>query len=169
MLNSFKFKFLLFGLFALSMTTQAAVPAKVRLLEKKGSQIGGVAGSGFTLLDLRHSQDSKRKLERIVLDVGDLNGANMKGLPGYFQVELKDNPQKLVINLAQMPHSKIDQQKLSRVLAKSLSIQKSVMALDPTDNTLTITLDLKQNTRARVLQVPGKKLTSKVVVDLISQ
>ena len=152
-----------------ALSARAAIPPKTHILQHSGSQIGGVAGSGFTLLDLRVTQDRNKKIERIVMDVGDMNGEPLKGLPGYFHVELKDNPQKLVIDLAQTPHSKVDDRKLAAAFQKSLAVSKTAITVDPTDNTLTISLDLKKNTRARVLQVAGQKQTSKVVVDLISE
>lgn len=153
----------------LSLTALAALPPKGKILDGFGSQIGGVAGSGFTLLDLRVTRDVHKKIERIVMDMGDMNGEPIKGLPGYFHVELRDHPQKLVIDLAQTPHSKVDERMLAAAFKKSLAVKKTAITVDPVDNTLTISLDLKKHTKARVFQVAGQKQTSKVVVDLIAE
>jgi hypothetical protein len=147
----------------------AAIPPKSRLLQGTGSQIGGVAGSGFTLLGLHVTQDHNKKTERIVMDVGDMNGEPQRGLPGYFHVEMRDNPARVIIDLAQTPHSKVDAQKLAAAFQKSTMVRKTSITVDPVDSTLTIALDVKKNTKARVMQVAGQKQTSKVVVDLISE
>lgn len=140
-----------------------------KILAGEGASFGGLAGSGFTLLDVRRTADSKKKIERLVLDVGDIQGAPMKGWPGYYYAELKKNPQRLVIDFSQMPNSRINQQQLKSRLQNSLAVRSSEMTLDPVDNSLNLTLDLKANTKVRIYQVAGKKSTSKVVVDLITE
>jgi hypothetical protein len=154
---------------ALSSNAFAAVPAKIRFLQGSGSQTGGMAGTGFTLTGMRLSQDKKKKIERIVMDIGDKNGQSIKGLPGYFHIELKNNPQRLIVNLAQMPHSNVDARKLKEIFRQSLAVKNTALALDPIDSTLIVSMDLKKNTKVRVMQVAGKKQTSKVVLDLISE
>lgn len=140
-----------------------------KILAGEGVSYGGLAGSGFTLMDLRRTADAKKKVERIVIDVGDRNGAAMRGWPGYYFAELKKNPQRLIIDFAQMPNARIDQKKIASRMNGSLAVLKTSMSLDPVDSSLNLTLDLKKNTKVRVYQVSGKKATSKVVVDLISE
>jgi len=154
-------------------TALAAIPQKTKkptptkILSGEGVSIGGLAGSGFTLLDIRRTADTKKKIERLVIDVGDRTGAAMKGWPGYYHAELKKNPARLVLDFSQMPSSRLDQISLNTRLKNSLAVRKSNLTVDPVDSTLNLTLDLKPNTRVRVAQVPGKKTTSKVVVDFI--
>ncbi|UOF01063.1 hypothetical protein [Bdellovibrio reynosensis] len=149
----------------------AAVPAESKkatvskVLSGQGISFGGLAGTGFTLLDLRRTSDTKKKVERVVIDVGDMNGAPLRGWPGYYFAELKKNPSRLVIDFAQMPNAHIDQGKIKNIMKNSLAVKTSTMSLDPVDSSLNLTLDLKQNTKVRVYQVAGKKQTSKVVVD----
>ncbi|WP_253715631.1 hypothetical protein [Bdellovibrio bacteriovorus] len=162
-----------------SATAHAALPSKKKIAAKpqpvskilagEGASFGGLAGSGFTLLDVRRTADAKKKIERLVLDVGDIQGAPMKGWPGYYYAELKKNPQRLVIDFSQMPNARINQQQIKQRLQGSMAVRNSQMSLDPVDNSLNLTLDLKQNTKVRVYQVAGKKSTSKVVVDLITE
>ncbi len=147
----------------------AAVSTPGHLLIGKGSQIGGVAGAGFTLMDLRLSQDKKKHIDRIVVDVADMEGRNIRGLPGYFHAELKSNPQKLIVDFSQMPKTRIDEKKLAVILKRSRAVQATKMTIDPIDHTLSISLDLKKNTKVRIQQVAGLKQTSKVVFDLISE
>lgn len=150
----------------------AAVPAKKpavkinKILSGEGSTFGGLAGSGFTLLDVRRTADAKKKLERIVIDIGDASGAPQKGWPGYYFAELKSNPQKLILDFAQMPNARINQAQIAARLKNSTAVRKTAMSLDPTDNSLILNMDLKANTKVRVYQVAGKKSTSKVVIDL---
>lgn len=156
---------------SLAAVTQPQVKptSSSKLLAGEGASFGGLAGSGFTLLDLRRTADAKKKVERIVIDVGDMNGAPMRGWPGYYFAELKKNPQRLVIDFAQMPNAHIDQKQIAARMAGSLAVLRTNMSLDPVDSSLNLTLDLKKNTKVHVYQVAGKKTTSKVVVDLIAE
>lgn len=147
-----------------------ALPAGAAVsLVGEGTSFGGLAGNGFTLKDLRRTADEKKKIERIVMDIGDRNGADLRGWPGYFFVELKKNPQRLVIDFSQMPNSYLDQKQLALRMKNSLAVLKTSMSLDPTDSSLNLTMDLKNNTKVRVFQVSGKKKTSKIVIDLITE
>jgi hypothetical protein len=162
--------------FAMSTAHAALPPKKVaavkpasKILAGEGASFGGLAGSGFTLLDVRRTADNKKKIERLVMDVGTLQGAPMKGWPGYYNAELKKNPSRLVLDFAQMPNSRINDKQLRARFMGSLAVRNSTMTVDPVDKGLNLTLDLKPNTKVRVYQVAGKKSTSKVVVDLISE
>jgi hypothetical protein len=151
---------------------QAAIPPKpapARFLSGNASQNGGMAGTGFTLLDVRRTGDAKRKIERVVMDVGDMKGGVNKGLPGYFHVEMQEHPDRLIIDLAQTPSSRIDEKKLARIFSNSIAVKKVSITEDPSDGTLNIALDLKKKTKVRVLQVPGQKQTSKIVLDMMVQ
>lgn len=158
---------LFFGLQA-----SAAIPAKPkapvvgRILANEGEANGGVAGIGFSLMDLRRTADVKKKVERIVLDFADLQGNPLKGLPAYFHAELKKNPNRLVLDFSQTPNSRLDEGRLASRLKGSLFVKKSSLILDPEDQALNLTLDLQPGTVARVFQVRGEKTTAKVVVDL---
>jgi len=150
----------------------AAIPAKPKppvvgkILMTEGEATGGVAGTGFSLMDLRRTADAKKKVERIVIDFGDLQGNPQKGLPAYFHAELKKNPNRLVLDFSQTPNSRLDDGRLANRFKDSLFVKKSSMILDPEDKALNMTLDLKPGTVARVFQVRGEKTTAKVVIDL---
>ncbi|MBO9666111.1 MAG: hypothetical protein J7501_04800 [Bdellovibrio sp.] len=159
----------------LALPVSAAIPqkkavvGKPKILSGAGETYGGLAGTGFTLMDLRRTADRSRKVERLVFDIGDMQGANLRGWPGYFHAELKKNPQRLVISFAQMPNSRLNDVALATRMKGSAAITKTAMSLDPVDSSLNLTMDLKQNTKVRVYQVAGKKATSKVVVDLMAE
>src|SRR5690606_12338927 len=80
-----------------------------KTLVGEGVSFGGLAGTGFTLMDLRLSQSKEKKLERIVIDVGDMNGTKIIGWPGYYYAELKKNPAQLIVDFSQMPNSLVNQ------------------------------------------------------------
>ncbi|MFS4458255.1 hypothetical protein [Bdellovibrio sp. HCB2-146] len=153
----------------------AAIPAKKaapkvnRILSGEGSTFGGLAGAGFTLLDVRRTADTKKKLERLVIDVGDQNGAPQKGWPGYYFAELKKNPQRLVLDFAQMPKSKLNEHQIAARMKNSLAVRGTSLSMDPIDNSLLLSFDLKPKSKVRVYQVAGKKSTSKVVIDIVAE
>lgn len=158
-------------LFIAGPAAKAAVPKKLaapvgRILREEGVATGGLAGTGFSLLDLRRTADVKKNYERIVIDIGDMQGNPNKGLPTYFHAELKKNPSRLVMDFNQTPVSRIDDAKLMNRFKGSMFVKKTSMILDPEDRALNLTMDLKPGTSARVFQVKGQKTTSKVVVDL---
>jgi len=167
-----KISFALSMLFCLQVS--AAIPAKPkspvvgRILVNEGEAMGGVAGTGFSLMDLRRTADAKKKIERIVLDFGDLQGNPQKGMPAYFHAELKKNPNRLVLDFSQTPNSRLDDGRLANRFKGSLFVKKSAMILDPEDKALNMTLDLQPGTVARVFQVRGEKTTAKVVIDLFA-
>lgn len=152
-----------------AVSQQKAKPKVSKVLVGQGVSFGGLAGGGFTLMDVRRSADAKKKVERLVFDVGDIKGGALKGWPGYYFAELQKNPQRLVIDFAQMPNSNVDPQRLSKVMKGSIAVTGTKMSLDPVDNSLNLSMDLKKNTKVRVYQVAGKKSTSKVVIDLITE
>lgn len=150
-----------------AVSAKKAKPVAKKILSGEGAVFGGVAGSGFSLLDVRLSTNKKKKIERVVIDVGDKNGAPIKGLPGFYYAELKRNPQRLVIDFSQMPKAKVREARLDQIFRKSQSVTGTSITADPVDSSLSLTLDLKKNTKVRVYQVAGKKSTSKVVIDLL--
>ncbi|WP_413577256.1 hypothetical protein ACLVWU_03180 [Bdellovibrio sp. HCB290] len=158
----------------LALPASAAIPSKKvqpgpKILSGKGELFGGIAGSGFTLLDVRRTGDKSKKVERVVFDVGDKNGQKIKGWPGYFHAELKNNPQRLILSFSQMPASLVNEVALNYRLKSSFAVKKTALSMDPLDSSLNLTMDLKPNTKVRVYQVAGKKTTSKVVVDLMAE
>ncbi len=153
------------GLAAVSSQEMKSVPAQI--LAGQGSSIGGMAGKGFTLLDVRRSASIPQKIERLVFDIGDKEGKVLTGPPGFFHAELQKNPQRLVLDFAQMPQVKVDQKGLIEKLKGSMAVRNVSMSVEPVDHALNLTMDLKKNTKVRVYQVPGQKATSKVVVDFM--
>lgn len=158
-------RFLFFLTFVFAGNSMAALPQPQKLNKPTESLVGGQAGLGFSLLDLRSTKAGKK--ERLVIDVGGLNGSALKGKPGYFHAEILKNPHRLVIDFSQMPSSKMSLKDLRQRLAHSAGVKSANFSLDPIDQTLSLVLELKNNPKVKVYQVAGQKKTSKVVVDLI--
>lgn len=148
---------------------KAAQPQVAKILNSTGNTFGGVAGSGFTLLDVRRTASAKKKMERVVIDIGDREGKKLLGRPGFYFAEYQKKNNRLILDFAQMPSSKINQAKLARILKNSKAVKTSRMSLDPMDNALNLSLDLRKNTKVKVYPVTGKKATSKVVLDFITE
>lgn len=155
----------------LSLTVSAAIPAKKaapapgKILSEAGAVAGGLAGSGFSLTNVTLSKTPGK--ERLVIDLGDLNGAPIKGYPAYYHAEMQKNPHRLVIDFAQTPNAMVNEKTINDRLKASNKIQSTTILIDPTDQTLSLILELKKDARAQVFQVPGQKGTGRVVVDLL--
>lgn len=144
---------------------KAAAPAPQKILSGNAAVTGGLAGLGFSLKNLTVTKIGGR--ERVVIDIADLGGGVLKGYPGYYHAELQKDPQRLVLDFSQMPNVFLDEKTINQRLRSSQHVAKSSVLIDPTDQTLSLILDLKKSTKAQVFQVKGNKGTSRVVVDLM--
>lgn len=151
--------------------TFAAIPPKSapakpqRILANRAAVSGGVAGKGFSIRDVTLASTPKK--DRVVIDIGDLEGKPLRGMPGYYHAELQSNPPRLILDFSQTPSALIEEAALRNKLKKSNRIANAKMLLDPTDQTLSLILDLKKGTKAQVFQVKGEKGPGRVVVDLL--
>ncbi len=151
---------------------EAAIPAKDKSIYgnwivQRGSAHGGVAGVGFSLLDLQLIQPKNQNAERFVFDVGDQFGNALKKKPGYYNAELREN--KLLLDFSQMLTGKISEKTILQKIKNSKFVRAAVLTADTADKSLNLTFTLKDHTRVRVLQVEGVKATSRVVVDFASE
>lgn len=163
------FKFLFVSL-VVSISTMAAIPTASQgaknILKYQGALNGGVAGTGFSLLKMSKMALAQNNLERWVIDIGDIKGRVNKGVPGFYHVQLTQNPAQLVIDFSQMPVAVFTDAELTKMVQSSVFMSKGRLLSDPTDKTLTMIFDLKKPAQVKVMQVLGKKETSKLVLDL---
>lgn len=149
---------------------QAALPPSTQnaknILKYQGALNGGVAGTGFSLLKMSKLALGQNNQERWVIDIGDIKGRVNKGVPGFYHVQLTQNPAQLIIDFNQMPVSIFTEAELTKMVQQSVFISKGRLLSDPTDKTLTMIFDLKKPSQVKVMQVMGKKETSKLVLDL---
>lgn len=156
--------------FQMNVCLASIPPNKEKLgLEKylinRGSISGGVAGTGFSLLNM--AQGESKLGERWIFDIGDIRGGVLKGPPGYFHVQLMDKPSRLIIDFAQMKNVRIDEQKIQSLIKTSSIFRTAKLLYDPADSATSIVFELKQSPRIKAYQVVGNKNTSKVVVDVV--
>lgn len=163
--------FKIFLLFAVStINLFAAIPSPSNqaknIIKFQGALQGGVAGNGFSLLKISKLFFPQTHSERWIVDVGDLKGKVNKGLPGYYHVQMVQNPPQMIVNFNQMPVSVFNEIELTKMIKSSVFVSKGKLLSDPTDKTLTMIFDLKKPAQLKVLQVKGQKETSKLVFDL---
>ncbi len=153
----------------LSMTfsmADAAIP-KPQKASKMERQIGGMAGPGFSLLNLTRKEAKSGKTERLVFSIGDRDGNTLKGRPGYFNAQ--NQGRRIVLDFSQMAYSRLSEDTV-RDLMKGSKLVKSVkMMKDPHDQTLTVVLDFKSPVKMRTLQVKGEKQTAQVILDIMKR
>lgn len=152
------------------LVLQAALPPAQKtqksLIVDQGAISGGVAGNGFSMLKMQLVSMPNVKMERYIFDIGDLRGQKIKGLPGFYHVQLVKNPPQLVVDFSQMPVSRVFENDLTKTIKKSVLVSSGKLISDPTDKTLTMILKLRKPGKMKVMQVKGEKDTSKLVVDL---
>lgn len=169
-----KISLVLCGLiFSIGFLAQAALPPQPlqkvytddRLLKNYGVVRGGVAGKGFSVLAMRASNTKDRKLERLVLDIGNSSMLKNTGKVGYYNIELKQNPNRLIIDLAQTLNAKFTQREINAIVAKSDFFKKGQLLFDSQSRSLSLVFDLKQKAEIKIQDVEGTKDTSKLVID----
>jgi hypothetical protein len=144
-------------------------PAKMEDFQVVQRQIGGQAGSGFSLLNMQKIQAKNGVAERLVFDVGTKEGQQLKGLPGYFNAQNQVGPNRIVIDFSQMIGSKVDEKFIRGILKDSKLVKSVKITEDPEDKTLSMTLDLNAPVKMKTMQVAGKNQTAKVVLDIIKR
>lgn len=143
-----------------------ALTTKTNQYMTSGVVIGGQAGPGFTLLNVRHESSNKLAMERIIFDLGDREGRPLLNQLGYFHVSVEKNPSRLIIDLSQVARSRVSEINLARVFAKSPLVAKVQMSMEPEDNQARIVLNTKVPVAAEVFEMPSDKKASRLVIDL---
>lgn len=154
----------------LPLFLNAALPPAQKIqksiIAEQGAVSGGIAGNGFSMLKMQLVSMPKAKMERYIFDIGDLRGRKVKGLPGFYHVQLVKNPPQIIIDFSQMPVSRVFENDLTKTIKKSVLVSSGKLVSDPIDKTLTMVLNLRKPGKMKVMQVKGEKETSKLVVDL---
>lgn len=131
-----------------------------------GVVIGGQAGTGFTLLNVRRESSNKLAMERIIFDMGDRDGQPLLKKLGYFHVSVEKNPSRIVIDLSQVSRSRVSEINLAKMFEKSPFVSKVEMSMEPEDNAAKIVLNTKVPVAAEIFEMPSDKKASRLVVDL---
>jgi len=150
----------------------AASPYKQSLTTKSNSYVkdgvftGGKAGQGSSLLGVRRTFSDKARVERVIVDLGDHEAKPAGRNPGYFQVAMDSKNNRVVMDLSQLRFSKVTEQQLKSIFAKSPYVSSVSLTLDPEDRAATMVLKLKRPMRLEVFQLLDNKKPGRVVMDL---
>lgn len=164
-------KILIMSLIFLSLDLFSAIPPKAKINSQFLTTSSFLKGGDYkelqSVLDIRHSADRKKNVERVVIDLGTKDGKSLFGEVGYYQVEYKKEANLLILDLAQTPISKITIEQLRARLKTSKLIRSMDMVLDPITNNLNLSMVLQDNVKPRVFRSKGQKTSSKIVVDVV--
>lgn len=149
----------------------AAIPPQVKKMPPFFQTSSATKGGNFrdlqSVLDIRHTADSNKKVERIVIDLGTRDGKQLMGEVGYYHVEYKKEQNALIVDLAQTPISNISPEQFKARLKSSSLIKSATMILDPVTNNMNLSLRLVDQAKPRVFRAVGKKTASKIVIDVV--
>ncbi len=143
-----------------------ALDKKLNAYTSDGVVVGGRAGQSYSLINVRRDLSAKIGMERVILDLGDMEGRPLKGGASYFQASIEKNPARIVIDLAQVSRSAVTEAKLRKMFAKSPYIKSVELTADPEDRSATLVLVLKQAMGVEVFEMPSAKRASRIIVDL---
>ncbi len=106
-----------------------------------GVLTGGKADQEFSIIGMqvRPSIGS----EQLIITYGDHLGMPRLGEPGFYHVVLDHGSKRIVIDLAQVSRTAVDQKELGRILAASTLVEGTDMTMDPLDASTNITLKLR--------------------------
>lgn len=127
-------------------------------------QIGGVAGPGFSLLNMHKITNNTGKAERLIFSIGNKEGQGITGAPGYFNIQNQNN--RITIDFAQMPTTKLNEKAIRQILKDSKYVRSAKLVQDPADQTLTLIMETTEPVKIKTLQVKGKTQTARVVLDI---
>ncbi len=131
-----------------------------------GVFVGGKAGGGSSLLNVRRIFSPKAKLERVTLDLGDRDAKPPGKHLGYFQVSLDSKENRVVVDLSQLKMSRVSEVAVQNLFKKSPYVASVGLTLDPEDKAGTLVLNLKRPMRLEVFQVLKDGAPGKIVMDL---
>ncbi len=153
-------------------SVQAASPFKKSLSKKTGKYIsegvivGGRVGKGYTLLNIRRSFSKKAKIERVVLDIGDLRGRPVLGEVNYFHVSVDKGLSRVVVDLSQVSRSGVSQAQLLELFKKSPLVRSAEITYDPEDVSTNLVLKMKKPTFVEVFQLSEPNAPGRIVIDM---
>lgn len=167
-----KFFILAASLVLIAHTAFAVSPYKRALTIKKnvytddGVFVGGKAGSGLSLLNVRRIFSPKASLERVILEVGDKEAKPAGRQMGYFQVSLESKNNRAVVDLTQLKLSRVSEVAVQNLFKKSRFVKSVGLTLDPEDKAGTLVLNFHRPMKLEVFQVLKDGQPGRIVLDL---
>jgi hypothetical protein len=157
--------FLMQPSFAASLYKKA-LDTKTENYMTSGVVIGGEAGAGFSLLNVRRQHSPKIGVERVILDIGDREGLPLKTHPGFFHVSIEKKPARIVIDLSQVTRSKVTEMELVKIFSASPFIKSVELSMDAEDSAATLVFNTKTSVAVEVFQLPLNKKSGRLVIDV---
>ncbi|MGE3385614.1 MAG: hypothetical protein AB7K41_02680 [Bdellovibrionales bacterium] len=143
-----------------------ALDKKLNAYLSEGVVTGGRAGKGYSLLNVRRDLSTKMAMERVILDLGDLEGKPLAGKASYFQASIEKNPPRIVIDLAQLSRSAVTEAKLKQIFKRSPYIKSVELTSDPEDRSASLVLALNEPMAVEVFEMPSANKATRIVLDL---
>ncbi len=139
---------------------------KTNVYVKDGLFIGGVAGQGASLLNVRRSFSKAANLERVIVDLGDKDAKPSGKNMSYFQASMDSAHTRVILDLAQLRMTMVSEQRVRQAFKNSPFVASVEFTLDPEDKAGTIILNLKQPMQLEVFELLAAKKPARVVMDL---
>jgi hypothetical protein len=153
------------GLTALA-APHRALDKKINSYVKEGLVVGGQAGTAYSLLRVRRDLSEKLGMERIILDLGDAEGRPLRGIVSYFQASVEKSPPRLVLDLAQLSRSGVNESTLRKIFSTSPYVRRVELTADPEDHSASLTFAFKQPMAVEVFSMPSRTKASRIVIDI---
>ncbi|MEO0335261.1 MAG: hypothetical protein AAF202_02640 [Pseudomonadota bacterium] len=152
--------------FKKSLFTQAPLKKQNQYISD-GVVLGGKISEGFTLLKVRRGLSNKSKMERVVLDIGDLVGKPVKNQMAYHHINIDGKRNRLVVELNQVARSGVDQAELKKMFRESPYVGSADIIFDPEDLTTSLILNFKRKTKVEVFNQISPDQPSRIVIDMM--
>jgi hypothetical protein len=131
---------------------------------EQGLFIGGEQGREMSLLSLTLMPARNKPVERLILKTGEADGQSLKGVMPFYQVSLRQNPSRVVIDLAQTQRTRIESKDLAKRIQRSQVIESADFTMDPEDLSTNLTLYLKHSIR---LEVFRQSASGELILDML--
>lgn len=138
-------------------------PGKISPPIHSGVIEGGLAADEFSIYSIERAATPEGS-ERLLITYGDRFGKAHKGEPGFFHIAMDRGSRRVILDLAQVPRTAVDQNDLAKILRQSLFVASSDMTMDPHDASTNITLNLKSPVSISVSAESGE--LSRLVVEM---
>lgn len=143
-----------------------ALDKKLNAYLDEGVIVGGRAGTGYSLLNARRDLSDKMGVERLILELGDIEGHPLRSQAGFFHASVEKNPPRVVIDLSQLSRSAVSEARLREIFKKSPNVKNVELTSDPEDRSATLVLHLKNSVALEAFELPANGKASRLVFDL---
>jgi hypothetical protein len=157
---------------SVSLTPGTLSSPKLGEFFKQGTVTGGQAlaqsKDGFSILRIQKLSNAAG-VERIILSFGDTEGLPLRVQPGFFHLTVDyvndSREQRVILDLAQVQKTTIDQQDLKQVFKDSPFVKTAEISMDPVEVSTNITLQMKKQAQVRAYIEKDPQKINQLVID----